>query len=152
MKAITIEKLTNISTSQLDQIMHIWLQENISAHGAYVSEAYWRTNEPLVRQLIQTTATVYVAEEHGVVKGFCGLQDDYIAGIFVCSDMHGQGVGTRLIEAVKADHHRLSLSVYKQNSVAIKFYETQGFVLTQTGMDEENHVPECEMNWEQTKF
>ncbi|KRN97288.1 hypothetical protein IV55_GL000216 [Furfurilactobacillus siliginis] len=131
---------------ELDQIMHIWLNENIRAHGAYVSESYWRENASLVRHLIET-ATVYVSRDTNGINGFCGLQDNYIAGVFIDAKMQGNGIGGQLLSAVQADYDELTLSVYEANTRAVKFYQHHGFTIAKRGRDEDNDVDELTMSW-----
>ncbi|GEP19481.1 GNAT family N-acetyltransferase [Pediococcus argentinicus] len=142
-----VNKLTNLNNNQLDQIMNLWLTGNIEAHGAYVSDEYWKNNMAMVRHEIEHNADVYVVEKDNQIQGFCGVQEGYIAGIFVSHDAQGQGIGTQLIEAAKRDNNQLVLSVYAKNKKAIKLYENQGFKITKSEIDDETNVEDCEMIW-----
>lgn len=141
-----IKYLMANTDAELDQIMRIWLNENIRAHGHYVPESYWRENEPLVRDLIRS-ATVYVSQDNNGINGFCGLQGTYIAGVFVDVKMQGHGIGGQLLTAVQADHNALTLSVYEANTRAVKFYQQHGFTIAKRGHDEDNDVNELTMSW-----
>ena len=54
---------------------------NINAHD-FVAKEYWQKNYPFVRDAIQY-AEVYIYENNKKIVAFIGLQNDYIAGIFV---------------------------------------------------------------------
>lgn len=108
----------------LDDIMRIWLEGNLQAHP-FIEETYWRKKFESVKSVLPN-AEVYVYEEEGTVLGFIGMDAEYIAGIFVAEGHRGQGIGHRLIEAVKRKK-RLSLHVYEKNGGAVAFYQAEGF-------------------------
>ncbi|MBS5480788.1 MAG: GNAT family N-acetyltransferase, partial [Clostridiales bacterium] len=67
--------------SDLELVMEIWLSGNEDAHP-FISKEYWKSNfESVQEQLLE--AEVYVFEADEVIKGFIGMQGNYIAGIFV---------------------------------------------------------------------
>ena len=113
----------------LDQIMEIWLEGNLQAH-AFVGEEYWRENFEPVKSVLPN-AEVYVDEEAGEIRGFIGMDADYIAGLFVREAYRGRGIGRRLIEAVRG-RKRLSLHVYERNTGAVAFYRALGFKVKQS--------------------
>lgn len=104
--------------------MEIWLEGNLQAH-AFIEENYWRQNFEAVKSVLPN-AEVYVYEDSGEIRGFIGMDADYIAGLFVKKEYQGQGIGRRLIESVKRKK-RLSLHVYERNAGAVAFYRTEGF-------------------------
>ncbi|MBS4960117.1 MAG: GNAT family N-acetyltransferase [Clostridiales bacterium] len=131
----------------MDQVMGIWLEENASAHS-FIPESYWRDNFEAVRQGI-SQADVYVAEEgKEKIIGFIGIQDGYIAGIFVCSQYQGRGIGTALLEKAKREYAVLTLSVYEKNKTALHFYLKAGFQQESQGIDSATDQVELSMVWE----
>lgn len=108
----------------LDKIMEIWLDGNISAHP-FIDEAYWRQNFDMVKSVLPN-AELYVYEEDDKILGFIGMDAEYIAGIFVAQGHRGQGIGRQLIAKVKRKK-RLSLHVYEKNTGAVAFYLAEGF-------------------------
>lgn len=108
----------------LDKIMEIWLDGNISAHP-FIDESHWRQNFDTVKSVLPN-AEVYVYEEDGEILGFIGMDAEYIAGIFVAQGHRGQGIGRQLIAKVKRKK-RLSLHVYEKNTGAVAFYLAEGF-------------------------
>ncbi len=47
----------------------------------FIEADYWKNNYEMVREMIPK-AEVFVSEENGQIRGFIGLIDTYIAGIF----------------------------------------------------------------------
>ena len=108
----------------LDRIMEIWLEGNLTAHP-FIKEEYWKQNYETVRSMLPN-AEVYVFEEDGEVQGFIGMDAEYIAGLFVAEGHGGRGIGHQLISEVKRKK-RLSLHVYEKNIGAVAFYRAEGF-------------------------
>lgn len=118
----------------LDKIMEIWLEGNLQAHG-FIDGEYWRKNLESVRSVLPN-AEVYVYEEAGEIRGFIGMDADYIAGLFVKKEDRGQGIGRQLIDTVKRKK-RLSLHVYERNAGAVAFYQAMGFRVKESMTEKE---------------
>lgn len=108
----------------LDKIMEIWLEGNLSAHP-FIKEEYWKQNYESVKSILPN-AEVYVYEDRNEILGFIGIDADYIAGIFVAEGYRGIGIGHQLLTKVKRKR-RLSLHVYEKNIKAVTFYQAEGF-------------------------
>lgn len=137
--------IRTFNPKDLDTLMTIWLEGNLDAHD-FVDPDYWKSNFDQVKKELPN-AQLYIDEEDGEIAGFVGLQDDFIAGIFVKKDYRGQGVGSKLISFLKLKHNRLRLSVYKKNHAAYNFYERRGFKLIRTDIDQETGADDCLMEW-----
>lgn len=125
------------------QVMQIWLKGNIDAHP-FIPKEYWESNFEMVQeQLIQ--AEVYVHETNDTIQGFIGIQDDYIAGIFVKKECRSQGIGKRLLDHVQSFHKELTLNVYKKNYRAMAFYQREGFLAVSEQLDEDTGEMEVTM-------
>lgn len=136
------------SSEDINSIMGIWLEGNIQAHE-FIPESYWTHNYDLVRSLI-SKAEVYVYEniaENDGIAGFIGLQDNYIAGLFIREDARSKGIGKQLLDFVKQQKQHLSLHVYKQNERAVSFYLREGFAVYSENLDEATGAIEYEMHW-----
>lgn len=132
--------------SDLDALMQIWLEGNLDAHD-FIDPGYWHDNYELVKKELPN-AQLYVDEEEGEIAGFVGMQDDYIAGIFVKRDHRGRGIGGKLIDFLKLKHDKLQLSVYEKNEAAISFYQNRGFKLVKKEIDQETGAADCLMEWD----
>ena len=130
--------------TDLNSIMRLWLETNISAHD-FIDENYWRRNYAQVRQMI-LKATIYIYEENSI-KGFTGLSGNYIAGIFVESNSQSKEIGKALLDHIKERNKELFLHVYKKNKRAIKFYLREGFVIDNEQNDKNTNEIELVMKW-----
>ena len=130
--------------TDLDSILRIWLETNISAHD-FIDEDYWRANYDQVRQMMPK-ATLYVYEED-TIKGFAGLSGNYIAGIFVESNSQSKGIGKALLEHLKKRNKELILHVYNKNRRAVRFYQREGFVIENKQIDKNTNEIELVMQW-----
>lgn len=129
----------------LDSIMDIWLSENISAHG-FIPENYWRENYDDVKLAIENSE-VYVYELDGVVVGFIGVIENYIAGLFVNRKYQSLGIGSKLLLHLKLLKSTLTLGVYEENKRAVNFYRKHGFTLREKKLDIDTSHVECIMIW-----
>ncbi|MFQ9511192.1 MAG: GNAT family N-acetyltransferase [Lachnospiraceae bacterium] len=127
--------------------MQIWLDGNIEAHS-FVSQEYGKSNFPLVMEQL-LLAEVYVYEIDSLVLGFVGMQEDYLAGIFVDKAAQSMGVGKQLLDYIKETHSVFSLNVYQENSRAITFYQREGLTITAEGIEEDTGNIEYSMEWMQ---
>lgn len=134
--------------ADLPRVMEIWLTANLQAHP-FVDEGYWRDNEDIVRSMLPR-AEVYVWEEQGELRGFVGLMEEYIAGIFVDGPCRGQGGGKALLDHAKGRHDRLTLQVYEKNRGAVRFYLREGFRCLRESVEEDSGETEYLMGWEKT--
>ncbi len=102
------------------------LTPNIKAHD-FIAAQYWLENIETVKEML-AQAEVYVYEDEGEIQGFIGLNDDYIAGIFVRYAVQSSGIGKQLLDFVKSIKKELHLNVYQKNMWAIKFYQREKFI------------------------
>ena len=73
--------IKELDISKIDDVMKIWLEANISAHD-FIIEDYWMANYDYVKNALPE-ATVYAYEDKNEIKGFIGIIEEYIAGLFV---------------------------------------------------------------------
>ncbi|MBW4467111.1 MAG: GNAT family N-acetyltransferase [Pegethrix bostrychoides GSE-TBD4-15B] len=111
------------------------------------SESSEMTRERIIHHLTLCSAdeshTIYVAEEDSRIVGYVAVHwlpylflpapEGYISELFVCESARGQGIGTQLLEVVKAEAQergcsRLMLvNSRSRDSYKHKFYERQGW-------------------------
>lgn len=130
----------------IDEIMNIWLETNISAHG-FIKASYWKENFEMVKGMM-LSSEIYLYKEDNKIYGFIGLIDDYIAGIFIKDKYQSRGIGKNLLDYVKSNRNRLLLSVYNKNNRAIEFYKREGFIIVENEIDEVNNEKEFVMEWQ----
>ena len=91
-------------------------------------------------------ADVYVYKENEQIVAFCGLIDNYIAGLFVKEEYRNKGIGHALIKHLQSEYDHLSLEVFEQNNRAVHFYESLGFIKMESSVDKTNHTQSL-MQW-----
>lgn len=128
--------------TDLDKIMQLWLEGNIQAHN-FIDPEFFKQNYEFVKMLIPMS-TIYVQDLNGV-KGFIGLTENYISGLFVDEEFRRQGTGKALVNKAKQRYNELLVHVYKQNSTAINFYLSQNFEIISESINEETNEPELLM-------
>lgn len=135
--------------ADINEVAKIWLDTNIKTHN-FISAQYWQGNFQLVKEMfLQAEIYVYENEETNKIQGFIGLSDDYIAGIFVCNEAQSNGIGKQLLDFVKRIKSQLSLSVYKRNVRAVKFYQRENFRIYSEDIDKDTKEKEYVMIWKQ---
>ena len=139
--------IRKFSKADLDEVMQIWLSANIDAHH-FIPKSYWESNFEMVKGILPA-AEVYVYEnpDTNELLGFIGLTDNYIAGLFVRRDVQSQGIGKELLDYAKEVKDHLSLSVYKQNTRAVCFYQREHFVIDADATDANTGEPELLLSW-----
>lgn len=133
-------------TDDLEQVMELWLATNISAHD-FISAKYWHANYALVKKMLPQ-ANIWVYEKNNEIWGFIGLQDTYIAGIFVADKAQGKGIGSELLAKAKQQKSQLSLAVYAKNERALNFYQRADFTVVNEQLDETTDQVEYLMKWQ----
>ncbi|EGD47296.1 GCN5-related N-acetyltransferase [Ruminiclostridium papyrosolvens DSM 2782] len=137
--------IRDFKKQDLDRIMDLWLDTNISAHS-FIDNGYWESNYDTVKTMMPN-ATIYLYEENDIIQGFVGLMDNYIAGIFVSRQVQSSGIGKKLLDYVKDKKATLSLNVYQENSRAVSFYLRESFAISNEQIDENTGKIELSMNW-----
>lgn len=137
--------IRKFQSKDLTQIMEIWLEGNLDAHD-FISENYWKSHYENVKESI-CQAEILVDEENEVIRGFLGVQGNYVAGVFVKRDFRAMGIGKGLMEMVKQDHEQLEVSVYERNSAALRFYLREGFKKEHVSREEETGEMEFLLRW-----
>ena len=126
----------------LAAVMSIWLDANIHAHSFIDTES----NYPLVKTILPK-AEVYVYESKNEIKGFIGLTDDYIEGLFVKENARSKGIGKQLLDYVKNLKPQLNLQVYQKNERAVCFYKRENFFVLTESIDDTTGEKELAMIW-----
>lgn len=137
--------IRKMKIDELDTVMNIWLEANIQAHD-FINKSYWQENYEMVKEMLPNS-TIFVYEDNGIIQGFIGLVDSYIAGVFINANSQSNGMGKALLDYVKENYSELSLQVYKKNMRAVKFYIREEFVFSKEQIDENTGEVELVMNW-----
>ena len=142
--------IRELQRDDINKVADIWLNTNIKAHN-FIPAQYWKSNFKAVKEALSQTE-VYVYEYDKEIKGFIGLNDEYVEGIFVSGEMQSQGIGKILLNYVKDKKNKLLLNVYKKNARAISFYQREGFEIQHSGLDEATGEKDYVMTWQKEKI
>lgn len=139
--------IRRMQKTDIDIVSVIWLDANKDAHD-FIPAEYWESNFlPVKEMLLQAEVYVYVDECKIEIEGFIGLEETYIAGIFVRKEAWSEGIGKALLEFVKEEKHELTLNVYCKNERAVRFYEREGFQIIERVTDKNTAEKEYLMRW-----
>ncbi|KRK64112.1 acetyltransferase [Companilactobacillus tucceti DSM 20183] len=136
--------IRKMKQNEIDEIGDIWLNGNLEAHP-FVDKEYWINYLDDVKKQFKQ-ADIYVYDEQGI-KGFAGLMDNYIAGIFVKKEFRGHSIGKKLLDYLKQHYDKLSLEVYEKNYKARKFYQRNDFKVSVEDIEPDNNEKEYQLVW-----
>lgn len=137
--------IRKLKETDINKVAEIWLDTNIKAHD-FIPEKYWKDNFNMVKDMFPRSE-IYIYENGKIIQGFIGMENDYIAGIFVSSEAQSQGIGKVLLDFVKTKKEKLCLNVYQKNTRAIQFYQKEGFKIQNENLDINSGEKEYVMTW-----
>ena len=138
-------RIRSFVPEDLEQVMKLWLNGNLEAHS-FLPRKYWESHAEMVKEQL-LCAEVLVYEEGGSVKGFAGLQGNYLAGIFVEGSSRSKGIGRALLDRVKETHPFFTLHVYAENARAAAFYRREGLQAVSRETEKDTGREEYTMEW-----
>ncbi|MTI18723.1 GNAT family N-acetyltransferase [Rhodobacteraceae bacterium RKSG542] len=108
---------------------------------------FWESNLEAMRDVYLPMAETTLCMADGKVVGFLSMVEETVACLFIEPSWQGKGAGRFLMDVAKASQPRLTLSVYKENEQARRFYEQSGFRITLEQQDAHTGHPELIMEW-----
>ena len=139
--------IRELQKTDIDTVSQIWLDANRDAHD-FIPAEYWENNFlPVKEMLLQAEVYVYIDECKNEIEGFVGMDQEYIAGIFVRKEARSGGIGKALLDFVKEKKQELTLNVYRKNERAVRFYEREGFQIIDRTVDKSTDEKEYLMKW-----
>ena len=139
--------IRTLQKADINSVADIWLDTNIKTHN-FIPAQYWKDNFETVKTML-SQADVYVYENSNKIEGFIGLNENYIAGIFVRNEAQSTGIGKQLLDFIKSIKQQLHLSVYQKNTQAVKFYQRENFHIQCENTDKKTNEKEYIMIWKQ---
>ena len=144
-KKEVVRMIRKLKEKDINIVMEIWLETNISAHN-FISKEYWMNNYEFVKNELPKSE-IYVYEERDNIYGFIGIRNGYIEGIFVKEEHQSKGIGKKLLDYCKEKYSKLLLNVYEKNYNAIRFYNREKFKITGKKIDSTTKEVEYDMEW-----
>ncbi len=135
-----IKKIEN----DIEELTQIWLQTNKEAHF-FIEKEYWDKNVTFVKQAL-LEATIF-CEGKQPIRGFLGIMEGHIEGLFVRKEFQHSGVGASLVKEVKQHFDTLTLCVNQKNTNAIAFYQKMGFIVEKERLEQHTGEMEYHMIW-----
>ncbi len=130
----TIRRFRANDERETQTVVDIWLNGNLGAHF-FVDPNYWRGALPAVSRAFET-AEIYVAvDASGTVRGFVGLDENRVLGLFVDANFRSRGIGAALVDYCKRTRSKLVANVYVKNERAVRFYRREGFEFLDVRVD-----------------
>lgn len=128
--------LKKITNNDIDKMMDFWKSENIKSNKAYrnkdITDEYNHTQNQFSENIKSTT--VYTEDDE--LYGYISINNqNQIWGILVKSTIRREGIGSVLVEQCQKTYKNLNVRVPRNDKVAIKFFEKNGFKINQ---EEEN--------------
>jgi len=139
-------KIERITEKDIPGIVDLWYEVSIKAHG-FISDIYWESHREDMREKYIPMSETYAAKNYDKIIGFISLMDEYVAAIFVKTEMQGKGVGTYLLNHAKSFRNSLLLKVFSKNIKSIEFYKSKGFTVIAESKDEDTGEEELVMQW-----
>jgi len=140
--------IERLKEKYIDDVMSIWLNENLRAHS-FVDQDYFKSNFNTIKEILPKSE-VYVYKDKDIIKGFVGINEGYIEGIFVDSLYKRQGIGSELLYKVKQIYNVLHLNVFVKNESAYNFYIKHNFKMIEKRYDEDTLQYEYLMEYKKT--
>ena len=96
-----------------------------------------------------TADDLWVAELDGDPVGFAHVRAQWLDSLYVDPRAQGRGVGSALLDLVKATRESFGLWVFVSNTPAREFYRRHGLVeVARTdGRDNEERAPDIHLGW-----
>lgn len=108
-------------------VMSVWLNAVITAHP-FIDSEHWHSIYEQTRDSFKSADRLLVYTSSGHILGFvCFTAEGVILGLCVAPKAQRSGIGTALIDSVKAQFSCLSIRVFRRNDAAVKFLLNRGF-------------------------
>lgn len=127
-----IRKYKNEDT---DALIAIWDKAEPLAHPFLSTSVRDQVRNDL-RNIYLPNAQTWVLEDEAVPVGFIAMIDREIGGLFLVPSQQGMGMGRRMVDHMVTLKGPLTVEVFKDNKIGLRFYERYGFVVVGEGVFE----------------
>ncbi|WP_211227825.1 N-acetyltransferase [Spirochaeta cellobiosiphila] len=138
--------IRDFTPNDIPAIVDIWYEVSLDAHK-FIAKEYWANNRDIMEKKYIPQSETYIAIHNEQIVGFVSLIDNYLAAIFVRIEYQGKGIGSDLLNHVKAIKKQLSLKVYSKNTKSKAFYQSKGFNIIEETVDPDTEENEVLMLW-----
>ncbi|SDG42768.1 putative acetyltransferase [Pedobacter terrae] len=110
-----------------EKLIAVW-ESSVRATHHFLSEKDLITYRWLILNEYFDQVRLYTVKVEEEMMGFIGINEKSIQMLFIHPDVRGKGLGQRLIDFAKQEHHVYMVDVNEQNEQAVGFYQKLGFV------------------------
>lgn len=121
----------------LETIMEIWYKSSSIAHP-FLGNIFVEKVKKDMRELYIPNSDTWIFEENGITTGFISMVENVIVGLFVLPIQQSKGVGTKLVNYVNKFNPKLTVEVFKENTIGRAFYDKYGFSVSKEYMHKES--------------
>ncbi|WP_035292926.1 N-acetyltransferase [Clostridium sp. KNHs214] len=130
--------IRNFKSTDIDNIMNIWLKSTIKAHD-FINKEHWENSYDTVKTVYIPIAETLVYEDNEGIKGFISIiNNEFIGALFVDVAFQGNGIGKNLINYAIDKYNELTLAVYKENKKSVEFYINRGFKIIKEQVNDDS--------------
>lgn len=139
-------KIRKLESNDIKEVVELWYETSIQAHD-FIPSDYWKENKEAMATEYLPDSETYLAINEGDIVGFISMVGNYLAAIFVQTNMQGYGIGKKLLNYVKERRATIQLKVYKENTNSVNFYKKQNFKILSENEEENTNEIELLMEW-----
>ena len=119
-------KIIPYSNDHKADYLGLWYRSTKIGHP-FLSEEQLSEQRDALANTYLDMAEGYVMMDNGTLVGTLALFDNMIVGLFVDPDLHGKGIGKKLVEFAANLKGELLVEVFEENVGAPDFYRAVGF-------------------------
>jgi len=143
---VVLRQATEVDAQQIALLLRHTMRHNMP----YLPDVHTPVEDlQYIKHQVLVYLNVLVADDDGVVVGFCAFKEGALDHLYIHPDYQRQGFGAKLLNHAKQGNILLRLWVFQQNHAARSFYEHHGFTLEHTtdGSSNEQREPDACYFW-----
>ncbi|NVJ97659.1 MAG: acetyltransferase [Alphaproteobacteria bacterium] len=111
----------------LPRLFDIWHSAVVATHDFLSDDDRAEIADIVKNRYLPNAEFLVFADANDVALGFMGCTNNNIDALFVDPACHGQGIGKKFIDIIKADHDVVTVQVNEQQPQAHAFYNACEF-------------------------
>lgn len=126
---INIEKLNNINTCDMENLLATW-ESSVRATHDFLNEEAILSLKPQVKEGINFVDNLLVVRNsNNIIIAFMGIHDFKIEMLFINNENRGNGIGKNLVKYAIKELNVDFVDVNEQNPQGLGFYKRMGFIV-----------------------
>lgn len=120
----------------IEPLLDVWYRASKVAHP-FLTDDFLELERAQIQYLYIDQTETWIYEVENKLIGFVSMVEKDVAALFVDPLEHRKGIGHQLLNHVFQTREFLTVDVFKENEMAVKFYYKYGFKLVKEKMHEE---------------